>query len=410
MSLWRFFKFGQSAALNNRYGRQINVPAETLIDSVRATGVDGALQISTVWRAVEIISKTIATLPIMVYTNKNGIRSHARNEILWEILHERPNLRQTPAEFWIALLLNFLLRGNGYAEITRNGLGKAIKLTVIPADYVQFEVKENGDDVYVVNTGSSARYVNAIDMLHIKEMTGGYVGMSRLEYMRATMTESSNCQSAANGLFSSGGKISGILSPATTMTSVQWDQLQDRVDQMVKNPRQIQVLPGDLKLSQINLTPEDIQLLTTRQFTVQEIGRWFGVPAILLNQTEGTTTLGSSSADIISSFEKLTLRPIVICIEQAIRHRVMSPSERSSLDVEFNLDGLLRASLADRMEIYSKGVQNGIYSRNESRRLENMPPYEGGDTYTAQSNLMPVDKLGSQAANSGNVPNAPVKQ
>jgi len=410
MSIWRFFRFGQSAALTSRYGRQVSYPAEIVLDNQRNVGVDGAMQIATVWRAVEIIAKTLATLPIMVYTRRGNMRDIARDENLWNLLHDRPNPRQTPVEFWIAMMLNYLLRGNGYAEIKRNVRGVAIALIVLPADQVDMETREDGNDVFYFTTGETVHEIPADNILHIKEMTGGYIGMSRLEYMRLSMSESVNAQSAANGMFASGGRMSGVLSPAATMNKEQWAQLQDRVDELTKNPRQIQVLPGDLKLSQINLSPNDIQLLTTRQFTVQEIGRWFGVPAILLNQTENTTTLGSSAGEIIESFEKLTLRPIIVNIEQAIRHRVMTPAERIRLDVEFNMDGLLRSSLKDRMEIYAKGVQNGVLNRNECRQYENMPAYAGGETFTTQSNLIPVDKLGQTVSTGGSEFNEPVRQ
>lgn len=396
MSFWRFFKFGQSAALTNRYGRQITAPIETIIETSRYTGVDGAMQIATVWRAVEIIAKTISTLPIMVYTSNSGVREVARDSSLWSLLHDRPNSRQTPAEFWTAMLLNMLLRGNGYAEISRNRNGEAFAVSILPADQIEVDIRQGGNDVYIYTNGEEIREIKAENVLHIKEMTGNYVGMSRLEYMRISLDESINAQKAANGLFSSNGRTNGVLSPSDPMTPAQWQQLQERVDELAKNPRQIQVLPGNLKLSTINLTPNDIQLLTTRQFTVQEIGRWFGVPAILLNQTEGSTTLGSSSGDIIESFHKLTIRPLVVSIEQSIRHRLMTAGQRIALDVEFNLDGLLRASPIDRMEIYAKAVQNGIYNRNEARQYENMAPFSGGDVYTAQSNLLPIDQLGLQ--------------
>lgn len=410
MSFWRFFKIGESSALTNRYGRQLGAPTEIIIDNVRTVGVDGAMQIATVWRAVEILAKTIATLPIMVYANTGGTREVARGENLWALLHDRPNARQTPVEFWVAMLLNLILRGNAYAEIKRHPRGTAYALLILPADQVEMEVRENADDVYHYSNGATTRSIAAADVLHIKEMTGGHVGMSRLEYMRMSIGESVNAQSAANGLFASNGRTNGVLSPAASMTPDQWRQLQARVDELAANPRSIQVLPGDLRLSQINLTPNDIQLLTTRQFGVQEIGRWLGVPAILLNQTEGTTTLGSSSGDVIESFYKLTIRPMLVNIEQALRHRVMTTHERQRLDIEFNMDGLLRSSLKDRIEIYTKAVQNGVFSRNEARQYENMPPYPGGDTYTAQSNLLPVDKLGQQTSAGGSVPADPVRQ
>jgi hypothetical protein len=62
------------------------------------------------------------------------------------------------------------------------------------------------------------------------------------------------------------------------------------------------------------------------------------------------------------------------------------------------------------MEIYAKATQNGIKSRNECRQLENDPPYEGGDVFTAQSNLAPVDMLGKITTTTGSVPAEPIAQ
>ncbi|NGE23997.1 phage portal protein, partial [Klebsiella pneumoniae] len=36
----------------------------------------------------------------------------------------------------------------------------------------------------------------------------------------------------------------------------------------------------------------------------------------------------------------------------------------------------------------------GWMSRNDVRRLENLPPIDGGDIYTVQLNLTPIDQLG----------------
>jgi len=110
------------------------------------------------------------------------------------------------------------------------------------------------------------------------------------------------------------------------------------------------------------------------------------------------TTWGSGIEQIVAGFHKFTVRPILVSIEQAVRKRVMTPAQRAKMTAEFSLDALLRASLKERMEIYSAAVQNGIKSRNECRQLENDPPYAGGDVFTAQSNLLPIEKLGQQPA------------
>ena len=90
----------------------------------------------------------------------------------------------------------------------------------------------------------------------------------------------------------------------------------------------------------------------------------------------------------------LTIRPLVVAIEQAITKRVLTAGQRATLTVEFSLEGLLRSNLKDRAEIYSTMVQNGLMTRREARQLENLPPMPGDNELTAQTNLAPVAMLG----------------
>ena len=74
----------------------------------------------------------------------------------------------------------------------------------------------------------------------------------------------------------------------------------------------------------------------------------------------------------------------------------VAPSQRARMSVEFSLDPLLRGNAKDRPELHAKNVQNGLMTRNEVRQLENLPPdpSPAANVLTAQSNLMPLDKLG----------------
>jgi HK97 family phage portal protein len=398
-----FFRFWGNS-LGDRKGVQTGSPSSSLIDDVPATNIDAAFQISTVWRAVEILSKLIATLPLMIYENKKGMRELARDSNLWMLLHESPNSRMTPSEFWVAILLNFLLRGNGYARIQRNPMtGEAEALWPMPADQVEMRILDDGSAVYQYRIGNDVAILAAENVFHLKEMGNGTIGMARLDYMKATVGESINSQRAANKLFANGGKPTGVLMVDSVLSPDQRAAVKKNFDEMATGTTsRLYVLEANMKYQQINLSPEDLQLLSTRQFTVQEMGRWFGVPAILLNQTENTTTLGSSSADIIDNFFKVTIGPLVVNIEQAMRKRIMVSSQRARYTAEFNVDALLRANLKDRMEIYSKAVQNGLKNRNECRQLENDAPYDGGEIYTAQSNLLPIAMLGKVKPSGGN--------
>jgi HK97 family phage portal protein len=152
-----------------------------------------------------------------------------------------------------------------------------------------------------------------------------------------------------------------------------------------------------MKYQPISLSPNDAQLLETRRFSVEEICRWFGVPPVLVGHSN-VTTWGSGIEQILDGFYKLTVRPMLTLIEQAIARRVLTPALRSRYTVEFSFDALLRANIKDRMEVYSKAVQNGVMTRNEARQLENLPPVPGGELATAQINLAPLTMLGQSVS------------
>lgn len=414
MSIFRivsgWFRYG-GTSLGDGRGVQGNAPSSNLVADVSPVGVDSALQISAVWAACSLLTRTISTLPLMVYATDKGERELARDSALWELFHENPNSRMTPAEFWAALILNLLLRGNAYARIVRNANGEAYALWPMAADQVEMDIGEDGRVVYLYRIGNDIAALAAENVLHIKEMGNGSIGLARLDYMKVTTGELANAQAAANKLFKNNGKPTGVLMMDQVLSQDRRKKLLSQFAEMAEgSTARLYLLEADMKYQQINLSPEDMQLLSTRQFGIQEIGRWFGVPAILLNQTENTSTLGSSSGEIIESFHKLTVRPSLVFIEQAIRKRVLTAEQRRAYTIEFNYDALLRATLKDRMGIYSQGVQNGIMSRAEARQLENWPFVDGSEILTAQTNLAPLNMLGKIKGGGGNVPENTIAQ
>ena len=120
------------------------------------------------------------------------------------------------------------------------------------------------------------------------------------------------------------------------------------------------------------------------------------MPPVLVHHSN-VTTWGSGIEQIVDGFYKLSVRPMLVSIEQAITKRVMTPKQRQSMSVEFNFDALLRGNLVQRYQSYAQAVQNGFLTRNEVRQYENMPPVEGGDQLTAQVNLAPIAQLGQGA-------------
>lgn len=398
-SFWS--RLGFNFALGENPGKQNPVPSIALVPDSGNVAPDGALQISAVWACIDRRASTIASLPFFAYTTKDGQRELARNTRLYSLLHESPNSRMTPYEFWRAMILNHDLRGNAYARIERDGRGEAMALWPMPADQVEVEVLNDGSMIYKYQLGSDVAVFGENNVLHLKNLGNGTVGLSKLEFMRSTTDEAAKAQGTASKVFGTGGKPTGVLMIDKVLNPEQRAKIKESFAGMAEgSTSRLYVLEASMKYEQLSMSPEQQQLLETRNFTVSEIARWFDVPPVLIHHND-TTTWGSGIEQIVDGFYKLSIRPMLVSIEQATRKRVMTANQRSYMSCEFALDALLRGNPTQRADLYAKNVQNGIMSRNECRQLENLPPVADADDLTAQSNLLPLSMLGTATAAGG---------
>ena len=400
-TLRRFF--GNVGATGQQDGIQYTEPLTKVYEITPDYGIDGALQVSAVWAAVELLSDNIASLPIFVYEREAGADGHkqlARGTPLWVLLHDTPNNRHTPMEFWQYLVMNFLLRGNGYARLVRNKAGDVISMIPLSADQVEVEVLDDQTIVYKYYYEGKVAIYGSESMLHWRDKGNGVVGMSRLDYMRSTVNVAVGAQNHTANVFRKSAKRPGVFMIDKLLTEEQRSSIRKNYRGLVEgSDDDLLVLEAGAKFEPLSMSPADVQLLQTRKFAVEDIARWFGIPSAMINDTEKTTTWGTGIDQLIQGFYKFRLRPMLESLEQCLEKRVLTPAQRRRYAVEFSLDAILRGSLKDRLETGSQAVQNGLMTRNEWRQLENMPPIEGADELTAQVNLMPVSQLGqSQVA------------
>lgn len=410
-NILRWFGAGRGA-LAERLGRQESAPASVMTPEIVTLGPDAALQISTVWSCVDRRATVVASLPFFAYESTNGQRALARTSRLYALLHESPNSRMTPFEFWRAMMMNHDLRGNAYARLDRDERsGEVMAMWPMPADQVEAYVLSDGAMAYAYRLGDDVAVLAADNVLHLKNLGNGTTGLAKLDFMRSSTDEAAKAQASASKIFGVGGKPTGVLMIDRVLSDPQRTAVNNNFAGMANgSTSRLFVLEADMKYQQLSLSPEDQQLLESRQFGVEEICRWFDVPPVLAHHSN-VTTWGTGVEQIIDGFHKFSVRPMLVNIEQAVRKRVMTAAQRARMSVEFNLDALLRASLKDRMEIYAKAVQNGLKTRNECRQLENDPPIAGAGDLTAQTNLVPLHLLGKVTTGGRNAdPQAPVAQ
>jgi HK97 family phage portal protein len=385
---------GRGGATAEKTGVQDGLPGNSLNDGTRQVGVDGALQISTVWACVDRRATTLASLPIFVYKQVNGEKTLARTDRLYAILHDQPNPRMTPFEFWRALIMWHDLRGNAYARIERDANGEAVALWPMPSDQVEHVVLDDGSMVYKYSIGNSIAVLAAENVLHLKNLGNGTVGLSKLEFMAPTLDGAAKAQLDASKMFGAGGKPTGILMIDKILNKEQREAVKRNFADMAEGATsRLHLLEANMKYQPASLTPAEQQLLETRRFEVEEICRWFDVPPVLVHHAN-VTAWGTGIEQIREGWCVFTIMPMVVNIAQAIRRCVLTPRQRASLVVEHSMDALLRATPKDRADIYAKYVQNGLQTRAEVRQLEGLSWRPESDVLTAQSNLVPLSLLG----------------
>ena len=163
-----------------------------------------------------------------------------------------------------------------------------------------------------------------------------------------------------------------------------------------RNSGKVAILEEGLKFTPISISPQDSQLLETRKFSVEEICRIFRVPPHLVQNLDRATFNNIEQMSL--DFVMYSLMPWVCRWEQCMAKSLLSGNEKRTMEIRFNLDGLLRGSYESRMRGYREGINSGIFSVNDCRKLENMdllPPEDGGDIHMVQGAMIPLSMVGA---------------
>jgi len=375
--------------------------------SGKTVNAGSALTLSTVWACTRLVAGTISSLPLVVYKDgANDTRAKFKAHPLYQLLQHSPNADQTALDFWQFVCVSLELWGNAFARIERGAGNRIIALTPIRPELVQVRRTLEGTIRYRYPDGSKSFDIGQDEMFHVRGFGGSPLGgLSTLSFGRQSFGLALATDEAAAQLYKNGLRPSGVLTTKdnATLTEPQRDDVYKYVVDRFggENNGKPLVLEAGLGWTAIAMNSVDAQMIESRQFSVEDGCRWFGVPPHMVGHTSNSTSWGTGLEQQTLGFLIFTLRERLKRIEQAIMKQLLTPAERLTITVEFNFEGLLRADSAARAAFYGQMVQNGIMPRNEVRRLENLPPIDGGDDLTIQSNMIPVSKLGELTSTSG---------
>lgn len=375
-------------------GPQYPTPASYSVESASAVTFDSAMQLSAVWACVKLLAETVASLPLTIYKVSEEGRKEAQTHPLTLLFRGRVNRYQTKVEFFETMVLNLVLHGNAYALIQRSG-GRIIGLMPIMSAQVETVLLEDGTVVHQYIESQGVTVLAAESVWHLKMLGSGVVGLSPLAYQRNTLGIAQAAEGAVGKIYRNGAKPSGVLTIDRVLTPQQRELVRASFATLTLSQEdRLMVLEGGMKFDAISMTPQDIELLQSRQFQITEICRWYGVPSVMVNDNAGTTVWGSGIEQIVAGFYKLTLRPMLEKIEASLMVNLMTDSERDRLEVEFDFDALLRSDMKSRFEAYRVAIASGLMTPNEARRQEGLLAIAGGDRLLVQGAMIPLEDAG----------------
>lgn len=363
---------------------------------------DRAMQLDAVSACVNLIQNAMSTLPCDVY--EGGKKVDSQDE-LYLLLDKRPNMDNTAPEFWAMTALCLCLDGNFFAEKKYVG-SRLVALEPLHPLAVDVKRDDRNNRYYEVteraNSSSRAglkRKIAESRMFHVRGslIPGCDRGMSPIEMARNTVGNALAGERVSGKMLKDGLLPSLIISADQVLKPEQRAQIHNVLQEFTGAEKVGGVLPleGGMKPYPLNINPRDAQMLETRQYSVEQICRIFGVPPVMIGHAaNGTTTWGSGIEQLILQFYKSCLLPLTEKIEAAIYRDILDEITRKTRKAKFNFDSYLEGDSKAQIEYLSKSVSGGIMTPNEARKKKDLLPLPGGDVLIVNGTMTPLDKIG----------------
>jgi len=355
-----------------------------------------ALGVSAVYACVDLIAGAIAALPMHVYRRRlDGELVRDQNADLWWTLNEQFAPRWQASAGWSFLVGSRLLHGDAFAEILRGPAGRIAGLVPIHPNRVRVVSTPDGARlVYEIQPdrtiespspeASRIRVLDQDDVLHVAGF--GFNGLRSLSPLRHALRVAGrlaiSAQDFSSKFLENMARPDFALKSPNNLTDAQYARLREMLNDHrgPMNGGKPMVLEGGLAVETLTMPLEEMQLLETRKFQVEEIARIYGVPAFMIGHTEKTTSWGTGVEAMGKGFVRFTLRGHLNAFQNEINRKFFRTAARVA---EFDTTELERADTKAMFEALRIGIgragEPAIISVPEARRALRYPvEMEGG--------------------------------
>lgn len=370
---------GTGTSITSLYGMENNTVSE-----------ENVMRIPTVKACIELISGTIAQLPICLYreTEDGSVEKLPDDYRIW-LLNEEPNELQTGYNFKKTMIVDYLLYGRTYNVVEREGntVTELINLrskNVKVVKYVQDGYKVVDADIQVLASeqgkpvGSTKKVIGTLKpydcIIALNQSNDGVTSEGLLEYGKDVFKVALEEKQYTSSIYQNGSLPLGVLKTTGRLTQKAIDKLKASWQMLysgAKNAGKTVILEEGLDYQAVSLKPSELLLTDNRKDTISDICKLFNLPESLVDITK--IKYGSLEQNNIH-FLQYTLSPIITSIENGINKALLLEDEKKSgYFFAFDTSEVLRSTDREKYEAVKIALDGGIMSINEARYKLNLP-------------------------------------
>lgn len=377
----------------NNYSRTPNIKNETLEEfwtdffnaETHTVSRNDMREDATVMACVSIISSYIASMSLQLFKYDTRDTIQVTNALTDRL--ERPNKIQSQFEFIKFMVQEMLINGNSFARIVFKG-GEIISIDPIENGVLSEALV--GSNVWTVQGSIRGQHIVVPyeNCLHFRDLFDRY---KTLEPVLETKLIANDLIKKA---FSSGlqNNIKAILKLEGKASADTKIKIKESFNKVLKSgDDNVAVLDKGLDLETVNGGSHSFtesQVSEIIDMLDNKIHQILNVPLVMTGIAEGSYNISENLK--ISFIESLL--PYIKMIEKELDYKLLTKKEKKKYYFKINYKSLMRTNDKDRMEFYQKAINNGIYTRQEIRKLEDLPYIDGTDSLDMSLNYVPIQK------------------
>lgn len=331
---------------------------------------DSATSLSAFYAALELISNSIAQLPILVKKNNKINKNHPINLLFKDGLISKYNLIKM-------LISDVILHGNAYCYIERAKDGTPINLVYCEHGTVNIVYNQKKQELYYQIPFIKKGNIESCNVIHLfKDSNNGIQGRGLITYANQVIKLSQATDKAARNYYASGCALQGALTIKGARKGAKEQARQAFANTHGDKGSGLVILDDDMSYQQLSSNANDSQMLEARSFNVAEIARFFNINPILLGDKSGASYNSIELANI--EFVTHTLMPYVAMMQDEFNRKLVKPSE-NEITIDIDETWLMKGDQKTTAEYLTKLTSSGIMTINEARNHLGLIPVEGGD-------------------------------